>query len=159
QAARLARAAGMPTVADIEKVRPGIADLLQNIDAIIMAQEFPAALTGHDDLGRALPAIARDFNASLVCVTLGAEGSLAWCQGREIRTPGFPIDCVDSPGAGDAFRGAFAAACLAHPLDDIETILIYANAVAALNCRALGGRGALPTAGEVEQLMGARTHM
>src|SRR5262249_47008495 len=43
QAARFAREAGSPTVADVEKVRPGIADLLQNIDAIIMAQDFPSA--------------------------------------------------------------------------------------------------------------------
>jgi sugar/nucleoside kinase (ribokinase family) len=159
QAARWAREAGIPTVGDIEKVRPGIADLLQHVDAIIMAQEFPAALTGHEDLGAALAAIARDFGAAVTCVTLGAEGSLAWCQGREIRTPAFPIDCVDSTGAGDAFRGAFAAACLLHPLDDLETILSYANAVAALNCRALGSRGGLPTTAEVEQLMVARPHM
>jgi sulfofructose kinase len=159
QAARWAREAGIPTVADIEKVRPGIADLLQTIDAIIMAQEFPCALTGHEELGRAMQNIARDFGAPVVCVTLGAEGSLAWCQGREIRTPAFPVDCVDSTGAGDAFRGAFAAACLKHPLDDIETVLSYANAVAALNCRALGARGGLPTAAEVDQLMAARSHM
>ena len=85
--------------------------------------------------------IGREFGASLVCVTLGAQGSLAWCNGREIRTPAFPVDCVDSTGAGDCFRGAFAAACLAMPHGDIEDVLSYANAVAALNCRALGSRG------------------
>lgn len=159
QVARFAREAGLPTVSDIERVRPGIADLLKHLDAIIMAQEFPTALTGQDQLGRALQIIARDFKAPLVCVTLGKEGSLAWCQGREIRTPAFAVDCVDSTGAGDAFRGAFAAACLRHPLDDIETILSYANAVAALNCRALGARGGLPTAEEVEQLLAARQGM
>ena len=157
QAARWAREAGIPAVGDIERVRPGIADLLQNVDAIIMAQEFPTALTGHEELGVALRAIARDFNASITCVTLGAAGSLAWCQGREIRTPGFPVDCVDSTGAGDVFRGAFAAACLRRPTDDVEHVLAFANAVAALNCRALGARGAIPTEAEVEQLMGARS--
>jgi len=159
QAARFAREAGIPTVADIERVRPGIADLLQNIDAIIVAEEFPAALTGHEEQGRAIRSIARDFNAPLVCVTLGVEGSLAWCQGREIHTPAFSIDCVDSTGAGDAFRGAFAAACLLYPHDDVEAVLTYANAVAALNCRALGSRGGLPTRDEVEQLLMARGAM
>jgi len=159
QVARVARNAGIPTVSDIERVRPGIADLLQNLDAIIMAEEFPAAFTGHDEAGRALQAIARDFRAPLVCVTLGADGSLARCQGREIRTPGFPVDCVDSTGAGDAFRGAFAAACLQRPHDDVETALSYANAVAALNCRALGARGGLPRAEEVEPLMSTRFQM
>ena len=159
QAARYARAAGVPTIIDVERVRPGIGDLLQNIDAIIAAEEFPAALTGHEGLGGALGIIGRESGASVVCVTLGAKGSLAWCRGHEIRTPAFPVDCVDSTGAGDCFRGAFAAACLSMPDGDLEDVLEYANAVAALNCRALGSRGGLPTPAEVEQLMLARPQM
>jgi sulfofructose kinase len=159
QAARYAREAGIPTIIDVEKVRPGILELLQNIDAIIAAQDFPTALTGHEDMGRALAAIGRDSGAQLVCVTLGVEGSLTWCNGREIRTPPFPVGCVDSTGAGDAFRGAFAAACLRGPDDDVEHVLIYANAAAALNCRALGARGGLPTAAEVDQLLEAFPRM
>jgi sulfofructose kinase len=89
-------------------------------------------------------------------VTLGEGGSLALCDGREIRTPAFAVDCVDSTGAGDAFRGGFAAGCLLMPDADVEDILNYANAVAALNCRALGARGGLPTSAEVEQLLFAR---
>jgi len=159
QAARYAREAGIPTVIDVEKVRPGIADLLQNIDAIIAAQEFPSALTGHEQLGRAIESIGREFGAALVTVTLGAEGTLTWCSGREIRTPAFQVDCVDSTGAGDVFRGAFAAGCLRSPAEDLEDVLTYANAVAALNCRALGSRGGLPTPDEVDQLLVARPHL
>jgi sugar/nucleoside kinase (ribokinase family) len=144
---------GIPTVVDVEKVRPGIGDLLQHIDAIIAAEEFPPALTGHEQLGRSLEAMGRDFGASLVCVTLGDQGSLAWCNGQEIRTPAFPVDCIDSTGAGDAFRGGFAAACLRAPDIELEEALACANAVAALNCRSLGARSGLPTLREVQQLM------
>ncbi len=153
RAARYAREAGIPTIIDVEMVRPGIAELLQNIDAIIAAEEFPTSLTGHEDLGRALGVMGRDSGASVACVTLGEAGSLAGCNGREIRTPAFQVDCVDSTGAGGAFRGAFAAGCLLTPDGDIEDVLTYANAVAALNCRALGSRGGLPDRNEVEQLM------
>jgi sulfofructose kinase len=156
QAARYARAAGVPTVVDVERVRPRINDLLQNIDAIIAAQEFPSELTGHEAPGRAIEAIAREFATPLVCVTLGKEGSLALCHGREVRTPAFQVDCVDSTGAGDAFRGGFAAGVLRSPDGDVEDALRYANAVAALNCRALGARGGMPTAGEVDELLYAR---
>jgi sugar/nucleoside kinase (ribokinase family) len=45
------------------------------------------------------------------------------------------------------------------PDGDIEDVLSFANAVAALNCRALGSRGALPTPAEVDQLMLARPQM
>ena len=126
------------------------------VDAIIAAEAFPTALTGTDDLGRALARIADEFHAPLVCVTLGSGGSLALCDGREIRTPAFPVDCVDSTGAGDAFRGAFATACLRTPAGNIEDVLTYANGVAALNCRALGARGGLPSPEEGEHLLAHR---
>jgi len=157
QAARYARQAGVPTIVDVERVRPGIADLLQHIDAIVAAEGFPAELTGYDEPGRALEAMAREYHAPLVCLTLGSSGSLARCGGREIRTRAFPIDCVDSTGAGDAFRGGFAAGCLLAPDGEVEDVLRYANAVAALNCRALGARGGMPTAGEVERLLCAHS--
>jgi sugar/nucleoside kinase (ribokinase family) len=100
--------------------------------------------------------MAQEFEAPVVCVTLGSEGSLTRCGGREFRTPAFPVDCVDSTGAGDAFRGGFAAGCLRAPDGDIEDVMRYANAVAALNCRALGARRGLPTRDEVEQFLYAR---
>jgi sulfofructose kinase len=153
QAARYAREAAVATIVDVEKVRPGIGELLRHIDAIIAAEHFPEEFTGHDAPGRALEALEREFKAPLVCVTLGREGSLARCGGREIRTPAFTVDCVDSTGAGDAFRGGFAAGCLHAPDGEVEDVLLYANAVAALNCRALGARGGIPTAGEVAQLL------
>jgi sugar/nucleoside kinase (ribokinase family) len=159
QAARYAREAGVPTVIDVEKVRPGIAELLQQIDIIITAQDFPSALTGHEDLGRALASMAEEFPARVVCATLGEQGSLALCGGREIRTPGFQVDCVDTTGAGDVFRGAFVAACLKSPDADIEDVLTYANAVAALNCRALGARAGIPAPPEVDDLLWARPRL
>jgi sulfofructose kinase len=156
QAARYARDAGIPTVIDVEKVRPGITELLQQIDAIIAAEDFPAELTGYEETGKALEAIAKETGAAIVTVTLGSAGSLTLCGGREIRTPAFAVDCVDTTGAGDAFRGGFAAGCLRAVDGDLEDVLKYANAVAALNCRALGARGGLPTPDEVESLLYAR---
>jgi sulfofructose kinase len=152
-AAAAARQAAIPTIVDIEDVQSETPALLHEIDAIISAERFPSELTGHTDLGRALEAIEREFNAALVCVTLGAKGSLARCGGQEIRTAPFAVDCVDSTGAGDVFRGAFAAGCLRWPDGDIETVLTYANAAAALSCRAVGARGGLPSAGDIDALL------
>ena len=153
-AATAARQAAVPTIVDIEDVQSGTHALLREIDAIISAESFPSALTGHPELGRALEAIEREFRAPLVCATLGADGSLARCGGREIRTAPFVVECVDTTGAGDVFRGAFASGCLRWPEGDIETVLAYANAAAALSCRALGARGGLPSAGEIDALLG-----
>jgi sugar/nucleoside kinase (ribokinase family) len=42
------------------------------------------------------------------------------------------------------------------PDADIQDVLTYANAVAALNCRALGACGGVPTSDEVERLLMVR---
>ncbi len=70
QAARYAREAGIPTIVDVEHVRPGFGELLRNIDAIIRAEQFPFEFSGHQAPGRALEALEREFRAPLVCVTL-----------------------------------------------------------------------------------------
>jgi len=154
-AAQTAREAGVPTVIDVERVRPGISELLEQIDVIIAAADFPGALTGKS-LGEALGVLARDFRAALVCATLGREGSLAFCQGREIRTPAFHVPVVDTTGAGDVFRGGFIAAWLLHEgTAEVEELLAYANAVAALKCRMLGARQGIPGPDEVSGVLRA----
>ena len=157
QAATYARRAGVPTIVDVEQVRPGIAALLAEIDLIITARAFPEAFTGVSGVGSALAAIARRFEPALVCATLGQEGSLAILGGTEIYTPGFRVPVVDTTGAGDVFRGGFIAGWLAAgPRPQAEDVLTYANAVAALKCRALGARTAIPRRAEVARLMASR---
>jgi sulfofructose kinase len=158
QAARYARAAGIPTVIDVEKVRPDIEGLLRQIDCIIAARDFPSAFTGREGIGEALAELEREFEPAVVCVTLGKEGSIARVAGREIRTTGFPVvPLVDTTGAGDVFRGGFIAGWLAGgEAAHVEHVLDYANAVAALKCRALGARTGIPRRTEVEALLETR---
>ena len=90
----------------------------------------------------------------VACVTLGNAGSLAICQGREIRTPAFEVRVVDSTGAGDAFRGGIISGYLRAGAEaDAEDVLTYATAVAALKCRSLGARDGLPRTADVDQFL------
>ena len=155
EAARVARAGGIPTMVDADEVKPGLDRLFAEIDVIIVAHDVPPALTGHREPGRALAAMAGEFRAPVLCVTLGPEGSLTRCGGQEIRTPAFRVNCVDTTGAGDVFRGAFAAACFTSPDAELEHVLVYATAGAALSCRAIGAQSGSPTDAEVRQLAGA----
>ncbi|HWB31389.1 MAG TPA: carbohydrate kinase family protein [Vicinamibacterales bacterium] len=151
-AARRGRAAGVPAIVDVDRVDEDVDALLDLIDVIVVPISFLEAATGASTPGAALERLAARYrSASAVVVTLGEEGSLARAQGREIRTPAYRVDVVDTTGAGDAFRGGFAAAWIrlgsGAPIDDV---LRYANATAALNCRAVGAQTALPTWGDVE---------
>ena len=62
--------------------------------------------------------------------------------------PGFPVDAVSTLGAGDVFHGALLA-CLSRGLA-LRDSLVRANACAALSCRGLDGRSAIPTWDELE---------
>jgi sugar/nucleoside kinase (ribokinase family) len=153
-AARAAREAGVRTVIDVEKLRPGTEELLQHIDVIIAAETLPSELTGLPDLGAALRDMARRFEPSLTCATLGPKGSLSLVDGKEVRTPAFDVHVEDTTGAGDAFRAGFIAAWLRGGSDpNVHDVLRYAHGVAALNCRGLGARDGLPSHDEVEELI------
>lgn len=153
-AAEAARRLGTRTVIDIERVRPGTDRLLRSIDVIIAAEPFPAEYTGCRDLGGALARLQEASGAAVVCVTLGEEGSLCRVGGRELKTPAFRVPVVDSTGAGDVFRAGFIAAWLlgGEPAD-LEVTLRWANAVAALKCRGLGARDAVPTVAELRDFL------
>jgi sulfofructose kinase len=87
--------------------------------------------------------------AKVTVVTRGADGCVAYAGGEVIESAGFPIHAVSTLGAGDVFHGALLAALVRGlPLRDA---LIRANACAALSCRALDGRSAIPTWDELER--------
>ena len=94
------------------------------------------------------PEDALDAGAKLVVVTRGADGSVAFTpDGEIVEAPGYPVDPVSTLGAGDVFHGALLAQLVAGvPLRDA---LGFANTCAALSCRALDGRSAIPTLDEM----------
>jgi sulfofructose kinase len=84
-------------------------------------------------------------------MTLGAWGALALHEGRFHYSPAFIVSCLDTTGAGDVFHGAFCYAVLAGwPLDEA---LEFSNAMAGLNCTALGARGHLANREEAQRLI------
>ena len=93
------------------------------------------------------------FGCPIVGVTLGEAGSLLLCDGEFIETPGFavPGGCRDTTGAGDAFRVGLLYGLLKG--ESIEESARLANAVAALKCRQVGARTALPDESELRSLL------
>jgi len=84
------------------------------------------------------------LRAKLTVVTRGADGCTAYTEDGELDVPGRPVeDLVSTLGAGDVFHGALLAA-LARGLE-LRQALEKANVAAALSCRALDGRSAIPT--------------
>ncbi len=92
--------------------------------------------------------------ARCVVATRGADGSLAATQdGERYEAAGFPTEVLSTLGAGDVFHGALLAA-LVRGLP-LPACLSYANVVAALSCRGLDGRSAIPTHAEATKHVAA----
>jgi len=150
-AAAVARRHGIPVTVDVDTIYHGFDRVLPNIDYLVASSEFPANWTGVNDPFQALEAIQTEYGMRVAAMTLGAHGSLARCEGRFYYSPAFVVNCVDTTGAGDIFHGAFCYAVLQGMgmLDALE----FSNAMAALNCTALGARGGIRGLKEIGALM------
>jgi sulfofructose kinase len=149
QAARWARADGIPVVADFDNRYPGVEVLLQCVDFPITSNDFPERITGEKDLLKSLPKIFSDFKCHLAGATLGRLGVLVWNGARFILCPGSRVNAVDTTGAGDIFHGAFLYGLVQGW--QVEEILEFSCAAAALNCEALGARGGIRSVGEIQE--------
>lgn len=138
---------------DIDNVFDGIEELLPYIDILVMSAEFPEKLLGIADKRRALTEITSRYGCGIAGVTLGEAGSLLLCGGDFIDTPGFavPGGCRDTTGAGDSYRVGLIYGLLRG--ESVEGSARMANAVAALKCRAVGARTALPAAEELREML------
>ncbi len=152
--ARAAHDAGAIVTADIDNIYEGLPDLLPLIDVLITPAEFPHRLIGISDERAALVEIESCFGCAIVGITRGARGALVYCEGEFIESPAFevPGGCRDTTGAGDAFHGGFIYGMLGG--ESLETCTKLGNAVAALKCRSLGARAALPTVDELREFIG-----
>lgn len=151
RAARWAREEGIPTVIDLDTAYEGVDELLPLIDFLITSAEFPKRFLGVAEPESALRTLKQRYKNHFVAMTLGDQGAMAYYQGVYLHSPAFKVDCRDTTGAGDAFRGGFIYGLL-RGMSAAET-LRFANAVAGLNCCGLGARGGLPTREQVEELL------
>ncbi|MCW0457368.1 carbohydrate kinase family protein [Xanthomonas sacchari] len=94
-------------------------------------------------------AIARSWlqqGPSLVVMTLGGDGAVAWRGDSEARVPGRVVQVVDTVGAGDSFQAALlqqlpdpaALAALGSEPAALERLLQFCVAAAAINCTRAG---------------------
>lgn len=75
-AAGWARAAGIPVIADLDELYPGVEELLQNVDYLIVSRDIPGRLTGEPDLEMALRQMQRRYGSRLAAATLGKTACL-----------------------------------------------------------------------------------
>jgi sulfofructose kinase len=151
QAAIWAKASGVPVIADLDEVYPGVQGLLGNIDYLIASRDIPGRLTGETNLRAGLQALQATYGCRLTAATLGHEGVIAWDGSQFHYAAAFRVESVDTTGAGDIFHAGFIYGLLqGWPL---ARQLDFACAAAALNCTAIGARGGIESVEAIENLI------
>jgi sulfofructose kinase len=149
-AATWAREAGIPVVADLDELYDGLEDLLTNVDYLIVSRDFPTRLMAERDLETALRKMQQRYGSTLTAATLGHEGVLAWDGHHFHHTPAYCVPVADTTGAGDIFHAGFIYGLLQEW--EMERILEFACAAAALNCMSVGARGGIRPVEVIESL-------
>jgi sugar/nucleoside kinase (ribokinase family) len=152
RAARIAREAGIPIVADFERPEwPGFAEVTPLVDHLILSARVAMKATGAPNPPQAARELWRPDRA-VVVVTCGAEGCWYMDAGLTPRhQDSFSVDVVDTTGCGDVFHGAYAWT-LVQGLPLPERIRI-ASATAALKATQPGGRRGIPNWERVGQFL------
>ena len=152
-AARQARATGASVTSDLEHHSDSVEALVSAVTHPIFEQRLAQDLAGEADAERALRRLRR-LNGGLLCVTLGEEGSAALEGDRFHHAPAFPVEAVDTTGAGDVFRAGFIHGLLRGWA--VPDRLRFANAAAAVSCTKMGAMPSTPTLDEVDQFLKRR---
>lgn len=139
----------IPTILDAGSVNKGTQMLYDKVDYLVCSEIFASELTKEREPEKALEKLS-DHNKNIV-ITLGKKGLLWKTQNDRNAMPAFPVQAIDTTGAGDVFHGAFAG-CIALKKDWIYT-LKFSSAAAAVSCTRLGARTSIPTKEQVEAFL------
>jgi ribokinase len=137
--ARAARNAGLTVVLNAAPARGLSAELLEQIDILVVNEGELATIAQH--AGSIAECLAR-IDVPTVVVTLGHRGCCARQHGQYFFQNAYAISAVDTTAAGDTFCGAMTAAlCEGRHLSDA---LHAASAASALACLTLGAQSSIP---------------
>ncbi len=150
EAAKCARDAGVKVVVDPGSRREYPLALAKFADYFIASEDFTSLYyNGNDPKVAALELLKQ--GAKTVIVTMGEKGSICVSRENYFHQPAFKVNAVDTTGCGDVFHGAFIFGLLQGW--DLNQTVRFASATAALKCREIGGRKAIPVLSEVEKFL------
>jgi len=123
-------------------------DMIKHADyPIIPIEAVTPAYTGSlEDINHVLKRLYEWTNKPLI-ITAGDIGSLIFNGKTAELLPPLPVKAVDTTGAGDIYRGAFAYGILQGW--DLKKTARFSNIVAALQCIRTGNASAIPTKEEI----------
>jgi sugar/nucleoside kinase (ribokinase family) len=134
-----------------EKWAPDLLETLRDVDVFFPNEVELSGLTGTDDVAAALRKL--ENGRTRVVAKLGGEGAATLEGGALLRAAAYPIESLDTTGAGDSFNAGFLHVWLAGG-SSLGALRLGA-ACGALSTRGLGGTARQPDLAEATAFIAA----
>jgi 2-dehydro-3-deoxygluconokinase len=163
EAIRIAREAGVKVAYDpnlrlklwpLERAREVILETIPQCDQFLPSLDDVRLLSGLDEPGDIVDWCHR-IGARNVVLKLGNRGCLVSDGKHRTFVAAFRVDAVDATGAGDCFDGSYLGRLAAGT--DMVSAARWASAAAALTTTSYGAVEPLPSAQDVQRLLGVQS--
>ncbi|MGI6069112.1 MAG: carbohydrate kinase family protein [Blautia sp.] len=143
---------------DREACTKEVLSILKYVDFLKVSDEEIDMIGGHDHVED----IMKEYEISVVVLTLGSQGAELFYDGESYVIPGFSADKVaDTTGAGDAFWGGFLSYILGQGVSSVDQLhtellkkaVVYGNVSGSLAVREKGAIASLPTREMIEKFL------
>lgn len=150
-AAEEANRRGIPVIADLIPADWN-SELIRRTDVLIAPGSYGRKHAKDEDYTAALQEM-HSLGPRIAVITLGPDGCWYSDGATTDHCPAFPVEVVDTTGAGDSFHGGFAYA-MAQGWE-LPKCVEFASAVAAIKCQGMG-RATLPSFEQVVEFLETR---
>lgn len=147
-----------PLWPDLDTAKENILELMGHCDILKISDNEIQWLSGKDDYDEGIAWLRERFDIPLIFLTLGKDGSRAYCGSVRTEQAGFKMNTIETTGAGDTFFGSV----LHHVLDkgwrqytkeELDEMLRFANAAAALVTTRRGALRVMPSNEEIAEIL------
>lgn len=147
-AAGWAKKAGIPVTLDLDLLNPALERLVARTDVVMGSETLSNQISGRPS--KAAEKILQ-LGPKIAVITSGEKGCFVKSREEEFFQPAMKVKAVDTTGAGDVFRGAFAYGVFRKwPLRKTAK---FATVAAGLKCTKVGGRSGIPKIDRILRLM------
>ncbi|MGE4485327.1 MAG: ribokinase [Oscillospiraceae bacterium] len=150
---RKAHEKGITIILNTAPVAPIKDDVLALCDIVTPNEVEAALLTGTGpitdfDSAAAAAAVFHRKGVPSVVITMGGKGAFLSSGGMQELIPPYPVNVIDTTGAGDAFSGGFVTAMSEGKT--LHEAACFASALAALSVQKLGTTPSMPCRAEID---------
>ena len=130
----------------------------QQCDILKISDNEIQFVTGKEDFDEGIAVLQKKYQIPLILLTKGKDGSCAYYKEMRVEKDGFCVQAIETTGAGDTFCGCSLGYVLEHDFQnlsekELEEMLTFANAGAALITLKKGAIRSMPKEQEIQKLI------